>query len=313
MSITKTALLAAAALSLTSACVIKDTPEGLQRAIPTAEQVSIKLPTNTARAVGELSEWYVATRDITQTFNGGSAWVLILIHTIVQYPVTSVAGNTYTWGPWGEGLDPAEYKLDVVDNGDDTYNWSLSGKSRTQANASFEMIITGFADSKCGEDCGNGNFLIDFDAGARVNPVDADPNARGRVDVNYDLTARHLDLHIMSSNEQGVPFTADYSYNEGTDGSGDMVFELEGDMGDGPAAEQAVIRSRWQPSGAGRSDVALKNGDTGAGVAGSQCWNNLFRTEFEGVIAGDPQTGALFFAAAGVEGNCAYTSAELPE
>jgi len=37
---------------------------------------------------------------VTLTFNGGSAWVLILLHAIVEYPVTSVNGNVYTWGPW---------------------------------------------------------------------------------------------------------------------------------------------------------------------------------------------------------------------
>jgi hypothetical protein len=313
MSITKNALVTAAVLGLT-ACVVKEgPPEGIERAIPKAEQVSIKLPVGTNRTVGELSEWYVATRNITTTFNGGSAWVLILIHTIVQFPVTSVDGSTYTWGPFSDALDPAEYRLDVVDNGDETYNWSLSGRSKTQANSQFEMIITGLADGSAGENQGNGNFLIDFDAGRRVNPIDADPEARGQVSVSYDLAARHLDLHIMSTDDNGNPVTADYAYNEGADGSGDMVFGIEGEMGGGPGLEQAVIRSRWLASGDGRADVAIHSDDTGAGAAGSQCWDGQFRTEFEGVIAGDPTTGAVFFAAAGDEASCAYTEADLPE
>ena len=38
------------------------------------------------------------------------AGAAVLIHAIVQYPVTSTNGNVYTWGPWSEALDPAEYR-----------------------------------------------------------------------------------------------------------------------------------------------------------------------------------------------------------
>src|ERR1051325_7556894 len=114
----KTILAATCTLSLV-ACVKQDeTPKDLNHALPTADQVSIKLPETTARlidqdAVGQLANWYVSTRDVTRTFNGGSAWGLVLTHTIVQFPVTTVSGDTYTWGPWSQALDPAEYKLDV--------------------------------------------------------------------------------------------------------------------------------------------------------------------------------------------------------
>src|SRR5262249_7151680 len=101
--------------SLTTGCVRKDgTPtDEINRAIPTSDQVSIHLPAQ-ARAVGQLSNYYVVTRDVTRTFNGGAAWALILIHAIVQQPVTSVHGDTYTWGPGSQPLDPADYRLDVT-------------------------------------------------------------------------------------------------------------------------------------------------------------------------------------------------------
>ncbi|MBS1123483.1 MAG: hypothetical protein H6Q90_5711, partial [Deltaproteobacteria bacterium] len=133
MSITTNSLLAATvALSLVACVKRDDPPASLERAIPTAEQVSIKLPTGTSRTIGQLADWYVATRGVTTVFNGGSAWVLILIHTIVKFPVTSVDGDTYTWGPFSNALDPAEYKLDVRDVGDGTYTYQLSGRAKTQ-------------------------------------------------------------------------------------------------------------------------------------------------------------------------------------
>jgi len=145
------AALAAATLSLV-ACVQQDeAPKDLARAIPTADQVKIKLPESNTRAIGQLANWYVATRDVTRTFNTSSAWVLILIHTIVQFPVTTVNGDTYTWGPWSEALDPAEYKLEVRAVGDGTYEYRLSGRSKTQAGAQFEVVIDGTADPRAGD------------------------------------------------------------------------------------------------------------------------------------------------------------------
>lgn len=313
MTITRKFLVATAAISLT-ACVQQDEPpDAIKRAIPTAEQVSIKLPTGSAREIGQLADWYVATRQITTAFNGGSAWVLVLIHTIVQFPVTSVDGDTYTWGPFGDALDPAEYKLDVRDVGDGTYEWELSGRSRTEPTAEFEVIISGLSDPRAGELQGNGKFLIDFDAGRRVNPIDADPEARGQVEVRYDLAARHLDLDITSTDDNGEPVLATYEYNEGADRSGDMLFELDGDFGGGAGVEHAVVRSRWLASGDGRADIALLGGDTEnpAGVLASECWDNFFKREFFGVLAGD-STGA-FGAAEGSEADCAFAEADLPE
>src|SRR5690606_36803482 len=82
---------------LTASCVLglaatgcvkqDDPPEAIARAIPTSEQVRIKLPTN-GRALGDLANYYIVSRDVTRTLNGGTGWVLVLIHAIVQYPVT---------------------------------------------------------------------------------------------------------------------------------------------------------------------------------------------------------------------------------
>ena len=89
-------------LSLAAGCVKQDASARRRssRAIPTADQVSDQAARAAQRARSvELADYYVVTRDVTRTFNGGSAWVLVLIHTIVQYPVTSVSGDTLHVGP----------------------------------------------------------------------------------------------------------------------------------------------------------------------------------------------------------------------
>ena len=302
----KTVLAATAFVSLVATGCIKQDgpPEEIQRAIPTADQVQIKLPAE-ARILGDVADYYRVTRDVTRTLNGGSAWVLILIHTIVQYPVTSQSGNVYTWGPWSDTLDPAEYKLDVTDNGDGTYDYVLSGRSKTEANSQFENIIEGHADPTPGELQGNGDFSIDFEASRRVNPID-NGDAKGSVIVTYDLAARHLELAAMGPDANGNPASFDYGYNETLDGGGDMVFNANADIGGTATAENLVIRSRWQSDGAGRGDARISGGDLGAESAtASECWNNLFRRVFY-------TDTANFQATEGDVASCAYGTADLP-
>ena len=306
----KTLLAATATLSLV-ACIKQDgSPDEIKRALPTTDQVSIKLPGNAARTtdanvLGQLAPYYVATRDVTKTFNGSTAWVLLTLHAIVQFPVTSVHGNTFTWGPWSAALDPAEYKLDVTAAGDGTYSYQLSGRSKTVANAKFEVVIDGTADPRAGDDKGSGEFLIDFDAGKRVNPVDSG-DAKGSVDVRYDLTKRHLDLAIMSTDAQGQPALADYAYNAAADGGGDMTFDVSLNAGGTALLETLTLRSRWLGTGAGRSDARIAGGDLGTlQVTASECWNTMFNRVYY-------QDSNNFAPAEGAESSCAFATQDLP-
>jgi hypothetical protein len=301
---TKSLLFAACATSLVACIPQNEAPDSIAKAIPTADQVRIKLPGGATRAVGDLAQWYVATRDVTRTFNGGAGWVLVLIHTIIQYPVTSVSGDTYTWGPWSDALDPAEYKLDVRDVGDGTYDYQLSGRSKLTAGAQFEVVIDGKADPRPGELQGNGEFLIDFDAGKRVNPIDSG-DAHGQVDVHYDLAQRHLDLGIMTTDALNQPVLADYAYNETASGGGDMVFNIEGNAGGTSANEKITLRSRWQADGQGRADGRLAGGDLNAGATASECWNEQFRRVFYA-------DSVSFAPAEGNVADCTFATADLP-
>jgi len=301
----KTLAAATFAASLVACIPQTDAPTEMKNAIPTADQVKIKLPSGAARELGQLAPWYVATRDVTRTFNGGSAWVLVLVHSIVQFPVTTVEGNKYTWGPWSDALDPAEYKLDVLEVGDGTYEYQLSGRSRTDKNAQFEVVIDGKADPRKGDLKGNGEFLLDFDAGRRVNPIDAS-DARGQVTVTYDLTARHLDLDIVSIDDQGQPVTADYAYNETADGGGDMLFNVTGNAGGTTKSEDITLRSRWQSTGAGRADARIIGGDLAApGATASECWDLMFKRVYYA-------DSANFAPSEGLADSCAFRTQDLP-
>ena len=312
MKTMKSLLLATCAASLATACVAKQDapPSEIAKAIPTNTQVAIKLPQNAMRledpTIGQLASFYVATRGVTLTFNGGSAWVLVLVHTIVQFPVTSVNGNVYTWGPWsGSALDPSIYKLDVTANADGTYDYVLSGHNKQDTSGHFIALIDGHADPRPGEALGNGTFLLDFDAARTVDPID-NANQKGQVDVHYDLLARHLDLTIMSTDANGQAVSADYAYDEGADGSGNMTFDVLANVGGTAAEEDLTLRSRWLATGAGRGDARITGGDLGATQAiASECWSQSFLRVFY-------TDNANFNPTEGDAALCAYSDVNLP-
>ena len=308
MNVMKSLLAATCFVSLAATgCVRQDTAPSseIDKALPTSDQVRIKLPDGQNRTVGDLATYYVTTRQATATFNGGAAWVLVLLHTIVQYPVTSVNGDDYTWGPWSNALDPAEYRLDVTANADGTYAYSLSGRSKIVAGSQFEMIITGNADPTPGELQGSGEFLLDMDASKRVDPID-NANSKGQIDARYDLAAKKLDLHINTTDDNNVPVTGDYSYQEGADGSGDMTFGFQGNAGGTAALENMTIRSRWTAAGAGRGDARVTGGDLGTVQAlASECWGTDFRRSYY-------TDNVTFQATEGDAASCVFTTVDLP-
>jgi hypothetical protein len=310
MSLLRASLFTLASLSLIN-CVQPDSEVNstdIAAALPTAAQVQIKLPKSSNSAlIGETAEWYQATRSVTQMLNGGTAWVLTVVHTVVQFPVTSRSGDTLTWGPYSSALDPAEWKLDVTQLADGSYHWKMSARSKTQANAGFESVIDGNAVAGDAIGQGHGTFSIDFDAAERVNP--ADNNGEGQFVATYDLPARHLTIdatRLESHNGVLAPITTHYVYSEAANGSGDMLLALHGDTEDaGVLPEDATIHSRWLATGAGRADIRLANGDLAATVTGSECWD----TAFGRVYYSD---SATFMPTEGNAAACVFATASMP-
>lgn len=295
--------------SLLAGCVRQDatSTDDINKALPTADQVKINLPQSATRSVGDLSSYYLVTRAATNTFNGGAAWVLTLIHTIVQFPVTSVNGDVYTWGPWtGGALDPAEYKLDVTANGDGTFTYTFSGRNKSAGQgAAFEAIVSGTADPRPGELQGNGTFLLDLDASKRVDPIDNATN-KGKITADYDLAARTLALHIVSTNDDGSPVDATYDYSSDASGGGNMTFDILGNAGGTALLEDMTVRSRWLADGSGRGDARVTGGDLGTEAAiASQCWGTDFRETYY-------TDNVSFLPTEGDAASCAFATADLP-
>ncbi len=286
-TITVTALFS---LALTTGCLqFADDRSAIQEALPTADSVRINVPDDQAKALGDVASYYGITRTISRDLNGGAGWVLVLVHTIVQFPATTVEDNVYTWGPHSDALDPAEWRLTVIENADGTYDWVFDGRSKIDAQEDFTAVISGHAVPGADPHRGSGFFAIDFDAAEYVNPIDNEES--GLVEVAYDLENRDgtvaaivMTARDVQPDENGVPqdVSFEYAYAENLDGSGELGFVIHGDLDEnGSAAEEAAIHSQWLADGQGRADIAASGGDLGeVSVLASECWDQNFRRVF---------------------------------
>ncbi len=307
MRTTLAALIATGILgsSLVGCVQQNDDPHPVARALPTAADVRIDLPESAAggNVVGQLAPWYVATRDVTRMLNGGSAFVLILVHTIVLFPPTTADGDTYTWGPWSEALDPAEYRLTVTELADGSYDWALDGHNKSEPTLGFDTVVSGNALPG-----GTGRFTLDFDAAEKVNPREND--GQGVIGAIYDVPGRSLDLDVDTTEDHAgtpTPVHYEYAYREAADGAGDMVFQIFADTDDaGALPEEATIRSRWQKTGAGRADLRLRSGDLPAAITASECWDRSFLRVFY-------TDSARWQPTEGDAAACAFADVDLPQ
>ncbi len=310
-------------LTLATACQPQADVDEIRAAIPRAESVQVKVPGAAAKirdgeaggtlmAVGDLATFYQFTRATSRDLNGGAAFVLILVHTIVQFPVTSIDGDTYIWGPWTETLNPSEFRLTVREDTDGSYLWSLEGRRKADGpTAVYQAVVAGDAMPGAVEHRGSGVFTMDFDTAEQLDPAGND--AAGSLDVVYDLTGDPAWVSMgfetfAPTPEGGVELaTFSYEYSELSDGSGDFQFGIHADLDDnGSAWENADIRSRWLPSGAGRADVTIVGGDAGEiTIDVSECWDPAFgRVYYTDSVGWQPTEGDA--------GSCAITTALPP-
>jgi hypothetical protein len=267
-------------------------------ALPTSQNLAINVPAGSSglQKVGDVSVAYLLTRTVATMLNGGAAWVLITAKTITDFPVTSISGDTYIWGPWSEALKPGEYRMTVRLTTDGDYAWALEGRKKGTT-AAFQAVVSGLA-TPGHPHRGSGSFMMDFDVAKAIDPFGTDGD--GTLSVTYDL--ERSPITIMMDAEKMAPApgggtalqTFHYAYSEKPDQSGSLTFSSFGDTDDpGPAWENTTYDASWLASGAGRADITISGGDLGeATVTAAECWSATFqRTYFGASVSWLPTEG----------------------
>lgn len=321
------------AMALLPACGLKD-DDGFREGVPSSDAVSLNVPAGQATAQGALTggdgtvgvrgallgqeaELYRTTRDVTDIVNGGTLAVLGLVHTIVEFPPTTVAADMAVWGPYSEPLKRNAWRLTVTRLAPHSYDYVLEAKAKQADDSTFIAILGGHHNAvvvgkgQVVEGLGDGTFTVDWDAAQTLPDHDA---IVGKADFTYARASFSATASI------GVVFTgvkdagtaeiynAVYQYAATPGAGGDFQYAAHRDALPGPgptgtAKELFTIHSRWMESGAGRSDLQISGGDAPVPApTGSECWDTNFASTFK-VTSYDPAQDW------GQESGCAFTPA----
>ena len=217
-----------------------------------------------------------------------------------------MTATTAIWGPFTDALSPNTYRFTVTKNKTDDYSYILEGKGKTDPDTAFKAILSG-SHLVTGKDLGSGTFLLDWNAAATLPEHDA--NNVGTVQYAYSRTSLTAVLTIdavftqVRDGDSGKLLDVDYKYDATPGKGGNFEFKMTKDIAMGAALETAAVKSRWEESGAGRSDMKVSGGDLPTLATANECWDSSFASRYLSVSYA-PSSGW------GDESQCAFNTAQ---
>jgi hypothetical protein len=261
----------------------------LATAVPSRSALSLNVPqngssdgANASALLGDRASLYSFTRVVSRSVNGGVAAILGHIEFITDHKPTQRDANRAAWGPMTTGLDPAEWMLVVERVGVKQFNYVLAGKPTGADDSAYKPVMGGHA-NVVDETHGSGDFLLDFSA---IHALDDSSRAQGGIAVHYDNVADPRNVEVafkdFSDAEGVMPRDALYRYAEHPDHSGNFEFVTPQDIdGDGATKEVLAVLTRWQATGAGRSDATATGGSLAdLTVHVVECWDASFAESY---------------------------------
>lgn len=285
-----------------AACTLEkeDAADEYREAVPKAEAVSVDGPSSSSGSLemaassrgalavsGETARWYRFTRELRDGVNGVTAVILGRVSWVIHTEPTEIGEGKAVWGPYpADGLEPVSFRLTVTRVGEHHYRYVLDGRPKTStAEADYLTVLDGDGYGKQSEHHGDGSFIVNIDNAKRLDPS-RHQDGSGTVRIQHDLP-RDISRQIGA-----LPrfITADITSEGGAwlsvmssafeDGTGAIDLSGSVDIDDaGTAAEDISIESRWQRTGAGRSDIGISGGDLPAEFSpavAAECWGEDF-------------------------------------
>lgn len=290
----------ASALLAAPACRPHDQADEFRAGVPREETVKMVVPAaagqrleveSTSQALkGETADFYKVTRGVTLVVNGGAWFVGVLVRHVVAHPPTTLTADTATWGPWSDALDPLEWKVTVKKLGEHKFDYRFEARGKTGGGA-YVTVLSGehtAAVDAVGDNLegfGEGTFTLDWDA---RNTLPQPSKDVGKASYRYRRLAVGAPVEIdaqfrmvKDDERPGARVDVDYLYRSTQGQGGSMEFSYLLPMSMAQKGTRWAVKSRWQATGAGRSDVRASGGDlpVGASVTANECWDTNFASQ----------------------------------
>jgi hypothetical protein len=312
-----------------AACALEkeEAADEFREAVPTAEAVSVDGPASSggsletasssrgALAAGaEPARWYRFTRDLRDGVNGVTAVILGSVAWVIHTEPTELAEGKAVWGPYpADGLEPVSFRLTVTRLEEHHYRYVLDGRPKSStSDADFLTVLDGDGYSKSSDQHGDGAFVVNLDNARQLDRF-RHPDDSGTVRIEHDLPrdiSRHLGAlprfitaDITPAGGHWLSVTSS-AFEDGT-GAIDLTGLVDIDDA-GTLAEDIAIQSRWQQTGAGRSDIGISGGDVPVAFSpatAAECWGEDFTRVYYESSFEDP-------ASSGDPTACAYSAPE---
>ncbi|MHB8420577.1 MAG: hypothetical protein ACYDCL_21090 [Myxococcales bacterium] len=296
-------------LATAAACGPTTLENEARSALPTKDSVALPTPggaagsSSAAVTVGDHSDYYQMTWDLSSSVNGGVGATLVLLQAIVEQPATSCTTDSCTWGPGSNALDPNTYQLVVTKQTTSpvSYQYVLSAEAKSNPGAGFFSLISGTATPGSAPEKGTGTFTIDFDS---ARTLDNPGNTVGQLTATYDndgpLNIQVTFLGMADTQTPSQLDDASYAYADDASGGGDLQVAFKNTTTDAVV----TIHSRWKSDGTGRCDATYTA--TTYSATASECWSASFQVTF--FESSDP-SNPTFGPNAGQESACDWQGA----
>ncbi len=283
--------------------------------LPDADRLVVNLPGSgvmpisySTEGLGEISDYYLVTHDVTEDVNWYITEVLDIIRDITSYQGEWIEPYTMAWGPIDyDALDPCVAYFYVRWEEDGSWTWALMEWPRGGALEDGVVEAMGQVDVGATPLESSGWFAVDYTLRQQMDPT---REVSGEVLVEYNMDQQITAASALFSDfvwyPGDDPTDALYVYESELYGAGDVLFGFIADL-DGNGSDDAMaVYSRWLADGSGRSDATAASHVWGPQVHISECWGSDFMAVYHEDDAG-------LTPAFGDEADCVFSPAVYPE
>jgi hypothetical protein len=242
-----------------------------QLAVPKSEELSTRVPGH-ALVRPDAPEYYKATRDVGTAFNTLVVDVTGLVDSVRATPPSARNGDERIWGPFRHRLDRNwEVRLRMsrdFSREEPSFRYEFEFHRAGLASGPWERLLSG----TFGLDRGHGEIVLDLTAARKSGYPVGEFEDLQRLTLSYQRRQYPIELKMaIEYVDESTKPDSSFRYLENPDKSGELSFLLRPQN---LLIQTLEVRSRWNPTGAGRADARITEGVYAMGnPLGIDCWD----------------------------------------
>jgi hypothetical protein len=259
-------------------------------AVPDRDDIAASMPQSKLMNMDEEAELSKVTHDAIKTSNDLLDLFLGIVDAVRKYQPTARTPNSRIWGPVRAIREVGwQWRFIVIRDTPTMFTYRLEFQRIDDSSDRWAPLLTGWFEPSpsAGARRGVGGFLVQTSE-LRIAgyPFEERGDLLASIDVRYSTREFPVSVEVgivqfVDDGTYANTNTLQYEYATQEDGRGAMRFELSGvGLIDGPMVDTLLVTTRWLPSGAGRGEATVTQGDWVPGQVQVQCWGPDFRQTY---------------------------------